>query len=192
MHGSSLIVDEVSTAVSPSQSKAVLERGFARTIQALQAEGVRVWVLAQVPLQPDAPTRHLVYAAWWGRHPPTGVSIVNHQTRQANVAEVLRSFDSQDVQVLDPTPYCFDSAGNSRIGDTEFCFYSDDDHLSNVGAEILLSSTARSPPIRLPCEPLNGMGYFSTHRYPTLRFSLRPRRGASRMIVRLWYSPEDP
>ena len=134
----SLIVDDNSTVVAPRESKAALRRGLARTIAALEAEGVRVWVLAQVPLQTGAPTRQLAYAVWWGRHPPTGVSIADHRNRQANVSEVLDSLSSHDVCVLDPSLYCFDSEGNSRIGNEESSFYADEDHLSNVGADILI------------------------------------------------------
>ncbi|MCX7424549.1 MAG: acyltransferase family protein [Planctomycetia bacterium] len=133
-----LIVDEYSNDVCPEESKAALRRGFERTIAALKAVGVNVWVMKQVPLQATDPTKSLVLAVYFGRRPPTGVTIETHMRRQSNVNEILDSLASSNLRILDPTDYCFDASGLSKIGDAESSFYFDENHLSKCGAEILL------------------------------------------------------
>lgn len=133
-----LIEDEHSSGACPEEAKAVFRRGFKRTIAVLEAEGVKVWVVKTVPVQAINPARSLALAVYWNRRPPTGVTVENHLKRQSGVNEILDSWRSSNLQILDPIDYCFDSSGLSRIGDAEGSFYHDDDHLSTHGAEILL------------------------------------------------------
>lgn len=134
-----LIVDEQSRRVSRDESKQVLRRGLLRTISALQQEGVKVWIMKQVPLQDKNPLITLTQAAWSGvDRPPRGVSLENHRKRQENVDDVLNTLENGAVEILDPTEYCFDDTQRSLIGSFERSFYADDDHLSPFGAERLL------------------------------------------------------
>jgi len=134
----SLIVDEDATGVSPTECAATLSRGLNRTIVTLQAEGVKVWIVKQVPLQDGRPAKKLLAAAYRRRELPVGVTMEEHRKRQARVNAVLDALGSQKATLLNPDLYCFYQSGNSKIGDAGGSFYADEDHLSPYGAEVLL------------------------------------------------------
>jgi hypothetical protein len=69
---------------------------------------------------------------------PQRVSLAEHRRRQANVDEVLVEHQADDVQILDPADWCFDSSGTSLIGDGARSYYEDENHLSPSGAARLL------------------------------------------------------
>jgi len=134
-----LIVDDQSQVITPSESKLVLERGLQRTIEELRRAGARVWIMRQVPEQRESPPRALVRAALLRVFPgPQGSSLVAHRRRQANADEVLLACQAADVQILDPSEYCFDNSGKSLIVGEGGSFYVDSHHLCPNGAERLL------------------------------------------------------
>ncbi len=133
-----LVVDEYSTGIGLGQSRDALKRGLERTIAALEMAGANAWLVKQVPLQATHPARSLFLAACLGRGLPRGVTVESHRTQQFEVDQIIDSLRSPNLRVLDPTCYCFDSSGRSKIGDAEGSFYVDEDHLSDRGAESLL------------------------------------------------------
>lgn len=115
----------------------VLQRGLTQTISSLERRGIGVVVLGQVPLQKVDP-RKIAMMSSLGRRLPEGVSLQEHLRTQAKCMTVLSSLKTGHTFV-DPTPFCFDEEGNSKVGDRDGAFYFDDDHLSMHGAEVLLS-----------------------------------------------------
>jgi peptidoglycan/LPS O-acetylase OafA/YrhL len=135
----SLIADAQSREMTTAESKQVLSRGFEKTIGELRRSGVKVWIMKQVPEQKENARRALVRAALLrGMSDPQRVSLAEHRRRQANVDEVLVAYQADDVQLLDPADYCFDSSGTSLIGDGVRSYYEDENHLAPSGAARLL------------------------------------------------------
>ena len=134
-----LIADSTSHEVSREEARQVMRRGLKRTLRQLRNLEVKVWIMKQVPLQSGDPRKSLCLAEIFGETVPVGVSWEAHSSRQANVHELFASLPTEDVTLLDPAPFCFDDSGNSRIGDRDGSYYKDDDHLTDYGAETLLS-----------------------------------------------------
>ncbi|HEX5443189.1 MAG TPA: SGNH hydrolase domain-containing protein, partial [Pirellulales bacterium] len=124
---------------TPAEAKRAFKAGMQRTIDELRSVGVKVWVVKQVPEQQGSPRRALALAKFlpW-RSSPNGISISEHRRLQANVNEILGAFDEDGIRLLDPAESCFDDHGGSRIGGDGESYYRDNDHLSRLGAEVLL------------------------------------------------------
>jgi peptidoglycan/LPS O-acetylase OafA/YrhL len=153
-----LIEDQESTTSSPEESKNALRRGLKRTLDELEQIGATVWILEQVPLQKENPILVLSRSAAQPDSPaPKGVSLEEHRTRQANTKAVFDEFTGSNVHVLDPADFCFDSSGHSLIGGKGRSYYSDQHHLSPLGADALLRKVfepilARMTPSQHPTE----------------------------------------
>jgi peptidoglycan/LPS O-acetylase OafA/YrhL len=133
----SLIVDESTPEASPAASQEVFRRGLLRTIAGLTDAGCRVWIMGQVPQQPDDVPMLLARSAhfqWHGQ--VVGTSLVQHRENQRNVARILAGMEG--VRILEPARYCFDEQGRSLITGDGRSYYFDDNHLSAFGAERLL------------------------------------------------------
>ncbi|MBM79823.1 MAG: hypothetical protein CMJ78_04430 [Planctomycetaceae bacterium] len=136
----SLIVDELSEFTVPSESRAAMLRGFQRTLKELNKDGIKVWVLKQVPLQDGFPHKRLLrWAFFGGGELPTGVSRDIHNQRQFNVDSIFKQPVFENVRILDPANYCFDGQGRSQISDGRRSYYWDNDHLTADGASTLLT-----------------------------------------------------
>jgi peptidoglycan/LPS O-acetylase OafA/YrhL len=122
---------------------AAMELGFHKTLDELEAAGAKVWILTQAPLQHTYPQRLLVRSLVFDTEIPTGVSIEEHQARQAAANAIIdRQVAGRDnVTVIDISPAFFNAEGQSLIGDETGSFYRDDDHVSIYGADLLIRPT---------------------------------------------------
>ena len=118
-----------------------LAKALDHTTQLLSENGIQVWIMMQVPEQPENPQRGLALAAWSGRSTPYGVTIERHSEVQKPVFQAFAKLDSSIV--LNPDVFCFDAEGRSRIGSGKRSYYRDDDHLSYVGAKELIRPLLR-------------------------------------------------
>jgi hypothetical protein len=132
-----LIVDNASTAAIPPESQDAFSRSLQKTISSLDGAGSRVWIIGQTPTQYENPPTKLFYAALHEGEVPHGVSLQQHLNRQSTVFDAIQKLDGR-FTFLDPTPYCFDESGRSRIGDHSKSYYCDDNHLTTYGARALL------------------------------------------------------
>ncbi len=126
----SLITDRADNKTSTDIALATFKRSMPRTIDRLNDNGINVWVLKQVPLQPfdvpkalNAPQRN-----------PVGVTLEEHLAYQFSVNTVI---DNVNAKILDPAIYLFDANGKSILEYDGYPLYRDDDHLSRYGAEYL-------------------------------------------------------
>jgi len=138
-----LVRDENTEVLSPELAIQVLRRGLKRMVADLDKAGVTVWILRQVPEQKESsPPELLAKHIQFGLSTEIkGTTLREYLARQSNVNtifdELQRSFSN--VRVLDPIPYCFDQAGFSRICNASHSYYRDDDHLSEYGADVLMT-----------------------------------------------------
>ena len=104
------------------------------TVQSLSENGIRVWIIQQVPEQQENPQRGLALAVWSGRELPLGVSLEQHVETQQHVLQGFSEAALNGAVLLDPESFCFDGQERSRLGSEIHSFYRDENHLSDTGA----------------------------------------------------------
>ncbi len=121
--------------------RAVAEQRFAdgmrARIKGLRAAGHRVWLVKEVPLQEIIVPYRLSRLAMM--HRPVdreGLPIAKHLAREAFIANLFDELAAADsgVRVLDPAPKLCGTDGLCRVELNGRALYTDDNHLSDVGA----------------------------------------------------------
>ncbi|MEB0106776.1 acyltransferase family protein [Pseudomonas sp. MH9.3] len=121
--------------------RAVAEQRFAdgmrARIKGLRAAGHRVWLVKEVPLQEIIVPYRLSRLAMM--HRPVdreGLTIAKHLAREAFIANLFDELAAADsgVRVLDPAPQLCGTDGLCRVELNGRALYTDDNHLSDVGA----------------------------------------------------------
>lgn len=128
---------------APAARMAVMRDALARTVGAYAEAGVKVAILGQVPEQRHFPRTvyRAAYLPHWGagaanvltRLQEGSVSRAAHDTLQTSLRAMLKS---TSAQFIDPTPALCDDR-TCLVGSPATSYYSDIDHLSVAGAEIL-------------------------------------------------------
>lgn len=128
--------DAQSTEASTDESRAVIERGLARTLQAVAKGGARAWVVAEVPdMRFDVPglmARRLMH----GRpiEPLDGPEVAEREERGRFMNDLVARLGQQlPVQMIDPGGVLCD-ASTCRAQENGQPLYRDDNHLSPFGA----------------------------------------------------------
>jgi hypothetical protein len=117
-----------------------LADGLRKTLQQLHAQGHRVWLVKEAPLQAFSPPYRLSRLAML--HRPTadvGLAVTEHRKRQQFISQLFSrlSSDYPDVSVLDPAPLLCNDSGLCRAELDGHSLYKDDNHLSEVGARLI-------------------------------------------------------
>ncbi|MFO2461935.1 acyltransferase [Pseudomonas sp. 15FMM2] len=121
--------------------RATAERRFAeglrQRIAGLRAAGHRVWLVKEVPLQEFIVPYRLSRLAML--HRPVegqGLLFAHHLKRQQFISQLFNEIASADpgVNVLDPAPQLCDSDGLCRVELNGRALYTDDNHISDIGA----------------------------------------------------------
>ncbi|RON55336.1 acyltransferase family protein [Pseudomonas frederiksbergensis] len=117
-----------------------LADGLRARVQQLRAGGHRVWLIKEVPLQPFSPPYRLSRLAML--HRPTadvGMDVAVHLKRQAFISQLFAQIAASDsgVAVVDPAPRLCDSSGLCRVELNGHSLYTDDNHLSEIGARFV-------------------------------------------------------
>lgn len=107
------------------------------TLQRLASEGIHVWILPQVPEQEIDISRAILTADRTNSSVPYGVSLEQYQENQARVYNAFHQSSSSGLTVLDLTTSCFRD-GHSLIGQADGTYYTDDNHLSLLGSQVLI------------------------------------------------------
>ncbi|MCP1509508.1 peptidoglycan/LPS O-acetylase OafA/YrhL [Pseudomonas marginalis] len=122
-------------------ARAVAEQRFAEglreRIRGLRAAGHRVWLVKEVPLQKIIVPYRLSRLAMM--HRPVegeGLPVAEHEQRQAFITQLFNALAAADsgVVVLDPAPLLCGADGLCRVERDGRALYTDDNHLSDVGA----------------------------------------------------------
>ncbi|MBV4479511.1 acyltransferase family protein [Pseudomonas khavaziana] len=121
--------------------RAVAEQRFAQglreRIQSLRAAGHQVWLVKEVPLQEIIVPYRLSRLAMMNRPVDReGLVVAEHVKRQAFITQLFDELAAGDsgVKVLDPAPLLCGSDGLCRVELNGRALYTDDNHLSDVGA----------------------------------------------------------
>ncbi|WP_313628962.1 acyltransferase family protein [Pseudomonas sp.] len=121
--------------------RAVAEQRFAEglreRVRQLRAAGHRVWLVKEVPLQKIIVPYRLSRLAMMNRPvADEGLPVADHLERQAFIARVFEELAAADtgVTVLDPAPLLCGADGLCRVELNGRALYTDDNHLSEVGA----------------------------------------------------------
>jgi peptidoglycan/LPS O-acetylase OafA/YrhL len=134
-----LVVDEASTAVSPEESVAALERGLIKLTKQLQDAGKTVWILKQPPEMHQPIATYLLRSLRFGV--PLRIDEVDrddHFARQGRVNAMIDRLAHQGVNIIDLTDQFFDAEGHAVPILDGRALYRDDDHLSRTGAQRML------------------------------------------------------
>ena len=121
--------------------RAVAEQRFAeglrQRVKQLRAAGHRVWLVKEVPLQEIIVPYRLSRLAMMNRPVDgEGLPVAEHVKRQAFITQVFDELAAADsgVTVLDPAPLLCGADGLCRVELNGQALYTDDNHLSDVGA----------------------------------------------------------
>ncbi|NVZ51715.1 acyltransferase [Pseudomonas sp. B6002] len=121
--------------------RAIAEQRFAQglreRIKGLRAAGHRVWLVKEVPLQEIIVPYRLSRLAMM--HRPVdreGLPVAEHLKRQVFISQLFAELAAADsgVTVLDPAPLLCGADGLCRVELNGRALYTDDNHLSDVGA----------------------------------------------------------
>ncbi|MHC8389104.1 acyltransferase family protein [Pseudomonas sp. MDT2-39-1] len=117
-----------------------LAEGLQATVRQLRSGGHRVWLIKEAPLQPFSPPYRLSRLAML--HRPTegvGQAVAEHFKRQAFISQLFAQIAAANpgVTVVDPAPLLCDQAGLCRAELDGHSLYTDDNHLSEVGARFI-------------------------------------------------------
>lgn len=116
-------------------SKDVFRQALADTVDMLSAAGVNVWVFAQVPLQPFEPGDKSARRIIKGDSPiEYGVSLKEHEARQAFANEVIFGLEGGHINAIDPGPYLCTPDKGCRVAVDGRSLYLDIDHMSVSGS----------------------------------------------------------
>ncbi len=137
----SLVTDGIATAEpwGPLQAQAALRRQLENMLLQLEAAGVQVWLLEQVPESDVVEPARRFYLHH--RHPAPnplplhGASLQEHQQRQGLMHTLFAKLSFPNLQVLDPAPAFFRHGRTHLELYADRAYYKDDDHLTRFGAE---------------------------------------------------------
>jgi len=144
-HGNkALLAEKQMDYRTPESARRILRRGLGNMLDELKSSGVTVWLMKQVPQQDIMDPRFaLARSLQFGWKTPRGITVEKYRAQQAAANGILDEFRGEHVHVLDPTVFCFDETGCSRMYSQSRSYYVDDDHLSTYGAQVLLSPMLR-------------------------------------------------
>ncbi|TPG81582.1 acyltransferase family protein [Pseudomonas arsenicoxydans] len=117
-----------------------LAEGLQATVRQLRNDGHRVWLVKEAPLQQFSPPYRLTRLAML--HRPTddvGLPVTEHFKRQAFISQLFAQIAASNpgVTVVDPAPLLCDDEGLCRAELDGHSLYTDDNHLSEVGARFV-------------------------------------------------------
>ena len=122
-----------------------LAQGLRTRIEQLRQAGHRVWLMKEAPLQPFNPPYRLSRLAMLNKPTEgTGFPLADHLKHTAFINRLFAQIAASDpgVKVLDPAPQLCDATGLCRAERDGDSLYTDDNHLSEVGAKLMLPVVA--------------------------------------------------
>lgn len=116
-----------------------LAEGLRARVAQLRAGGHRVWLVKEVPLQTFSPPYRLTRLAMLDRPvDDVGLAVAEHHKRQVFISQLFAQLAKDPaVRVVDPAPKLCDENGFCRAELGGYSLYTDDNHLSEVGARFV-------------------------------------------------------
>ncbi len=135
-----LIAPRGSPRASRESAREATQAGLLEIVDAAESADARVFFFVEVPYQGRGP-EELAVASLWANEPLPrwGTSLAEHERRQTSLRHVLETFRPDDLRVVDLGAATMGENGRTRVRVGAQSLYWDDDHLSPVGAELLLS-----------------------------------------------------
>lgn len=141
-----LIADYGEMKATADSAAKVFDEALARTLEDLESMDVKVWVLKQVPQQRWDPLRTMVRSLYLGGPMQLGVSLAEHSVAQEKPNTIIdRNVAGRPlVCAIDTSASFFNGQQHTVLGDERGCFYRDDDHVSDLGAQVYCRQTLDS------------------------------------------------
>jgi peptidoglycan/LPS O-acetylase OafA/YrhL len=132
-----LIIGEDETEASFAGAARAMRESLNATVSALEALGVEIFLLEQVPDQRFDVPRELADRVWRGMPvDELGIDRATHDELQRPIQEIFESFGNR-VSLIDPADYFFEGQVRMRLIHDGQSLYIDEDHVSDAGAEQL-------------------------------------------------------
>src|SRR5262249_45230148 len=135
--GPSFLIDALSDPRTVENSRRVLANGLERTVSRLEARGMRVVIIGQVPEFPFDPSQCVIRSLWSGRTPDCSEPESYTQQRFAAAKAILEGVAARhrSAAYVDPEP-AFCRQGMCRsVTSAGQLLYRDPDHLTVEGAQ---------------------------------------------------------
>jgi hypothetical protein len=136
-----LVINHERKVSTQNNAKEILLKSLKTTVDRLQDQGARVWILKEVPLQKSNPVRKLQLAKILEKPFPLGSSRDQNLRMHQFANEIICEANFPTVSLVDLAANCFDSTNHSIISDGSQSLYVDNNHLSSHGADVLLGQT---------------------------------------------------
>jgi peptidoglycan/LPS O-acetylase OafA/YrhL len=137
------VMDTDDIPPSLENSSRALKRQLEPMLEELSKNGVKVWILLQVPESSRASVSHdfyLIHRYPWA-YPDDSrwdTELATYRQRGQPSREIFKRFASPDVVILDPKNEFYGSASKLQLYNKR-AFYWDDDHLTEAGNEHYLT-----------------------------------------------------
>ena len=137
------VVDELEGVINTETSMMVMRIHLQKMLVRFKREGVKVWILKQVPATNNSHTALHVYMLkrfprinWMNESVVTSES---YQQKQLNANNIIDGLPEGLVNVVDPNSQFFKDFQKLKIYN-ERSYYRDDNHLTRYGSEYYLSN----------------------------------------------------
>lgn len=121
-----------------NHAKELFRTNFKRTLSRLNALGITVWIMQQVPVQPyDVPHELTIQKMWGWDVLQAGVEVNEHLERQAFVNSVFSDAVGPSVRLADPAQILCAEGDRCLAVREGRPVYIDNNHLSTHGAKLL-------------------------------------------------------
>lgn len=138
----SVVLDATEEAATVADNPALFERGLRETIAFLRTHGKRVIIVAPTPEFSSIVGDHIQKIALWSGSQEKGLNMAptiargQYDTRTREVSEVFSRLEDVDVVAVSDL-FCTDQICNSIHPETRQILFSDSNHVTLEGAEII-------------------------------------------------------
>ena len=124
---------------------AAIRTDVEEVIRLCEQTDATLWVLLEVPYQPQTPRERTIAAYWSGKNPSVlGIDRATHDRRMHSFHEAIAGLNSPRLHIVDLSLPFFNGEDRSQVGREGLLWYFDDDHLNPKGAREVLGPTLRA------------------------------------------------
>lgn len=147
---------------APDESGAIAEvlaDGIRELAETLEENGVTVWILLEVPYQPETPYGR-AYSSFVRRLPLSteGVSERSHGVHTINARSAIEVALTDGTRLIDLADPFFENGVSVIADERGISFYADNDHVNPTGARAVLKDALRPVMLEIAGEGASGGG----------------------------------